>query len=313
MQQHIPLTNITIPVFNRHDTTVKVLFALRQHTPRGSIVTVVDNGSDEPLRKELQSIHQKGIIDNLYILERNYGVSCACNVGWRLVDAPFFMKLDNDVLVLSETWLSDIYGMWGARKYDTIIGPTWNATNPHLREDTPYGTLWKMPESLSGAAMLVSRKVRDSVGVFSEDYGLYGEEDADYCMRCHFAKIRKFTFDASPLLHLVSDEDDYTHSGFSKREFHEKNTGYGRREGIFALNLFLYEHSLRALRVGSRYYVQSVNGQHVTIGENQEYVTYLEALHECCDIFNGCDRKPAGKTLRRIISLLDVAAGGASA
>ena len=29
------------------------------------------------------------------------GISCACNIGWRAVDAPYYMKLDNDMAALT--------------------------------------------------------------------------------------------------------------------------------------------------------------------------------------------------------------------
>ena len=83
-----PLTNITVPVFNRYDETLTTLVALRARTQSPFILTVVDNGSEAELRKELLRLREEKVIDRLFLLDKNYGVSCACNLGWRSVDAP---------------------------------------------------------------------------------------------------------------------------------------------------------------------------------------------------------------------------------
>ena len=150
-----PLTNITVPVFNRADETLATLAALRARTRSPFILTVVDNGSEADLRKELLHLQDKKIIDKLFILERNYGVSCACNLGWKSVEAPFFMKVDNDIKPIADNWLEKIYSAWGTYRYSSITGPVWNCASPHNRFDTPHGTMWSMPVSLSGAALIV--------------------------------------------------------------------------------------------------------------------------------------------------------------
>ncbi len=302
--KYVPSTNITMPVFNRHDQTLKTIFALRRNTGAKIILTVVDNGSKEALRNELIRLHKEKVIDNLFILEKNYGISCACNVGWQLVDASFFMKLDNDMLVLSGTWLEDVFSMWGRYKYSTVFGPVWNSDATNLKVDTPCGTMWMMPASLSGAAFLVSKKVNEQIGYFSEDYGLYGEEDADYCMRCLHAGIRKYTFEASKMFADAGGNDDYKSINFSKVDMHNRNVGFGRGEGIFALNLFLYKHGLRDLKVRRRYVIDSVDGNHVKISEDQDYLKYLDALSECCDLFNACGREPDSELTEKIKKIL---------
>jgi hypothetical protein len=208
------------------------------------------------------------VIDHLFILERNHGVSPACNLGWRLVDSSFFMKIDNDSKILSDMWLENIFGMWGKKRHSTLMGPVWGHDSPLGRVDTPYGSLWTLPVSFAGTAFLVSRKVHGQIGFFSEDYGLYGEEDADYCLRCHRIGVRKYCFAAEPLIERIDNGDKETgYSGF-KKAMHAANVGTGRGEGIFALNAFLYEHGLRDVDVPLKYRVKSVQGRHVTLEED---------------------------------------------
>ena len=93
-----PLLNITIPVLNRHDLTLKTILTLHK-TIRALkfVITVVDNGSDQTLRKRLVEFKKADIINNLFLLPCNMGISVACNIGWNLIDAPYYMKLDNDM------------------------------------------------------------------------------------------------------------------------------------------------------------------------------------------------------------------------
>lgn len=285
---NIPLTSIVMPVFNRRRETLAAIESVRRNTPREHhILTVVDNGSDADLRWDLLALHASGDIDNLLVLDRNYGVSCACNVGWMHVDAPFFVKLDNDMRVLSPTWLESVYGMWGRDRYSSIFGPGWRLARTQGRMESEHGTFWKLPISLSGQAFFVGARVRDRIGRFSEDYGLYGEEDADYCLRCHHAGIRKHTFEAAPLLeNMGTDNSVYAEKDISKKELHDRNVGTEGSAGIFALNLFLYQNGLRPLNVPLKYEIDRRDGVFLTMREREEYAILHPKLQRCLEIYN---------------------------
>ena len=299
-----PLTNITMPVYLRPDETLKSIASVREHSGKRAVLTVIDNGNDGDFRKELIALADKNIIDNLFILERNYGISCACNIGWNLVDAPFFMKLDNDYRILSGAWLESIYGMWGKKRHSTLMGPVWACRSDLGRVETPFGVIWTMPVSFVGSAFLASRKIREQIGVFSEDYGLYGEEDADYCLRCHHAGIRKLSFAAEPLMEIISDDAGEAAYVDFKRASHLENVGVGKGRGIFALNLFLYEHGLRDLNVPAKYRIAAVKGRHVALAENPEYAPFREKLEQCLEIYNASGRTPSPGDVEAMRSLL---------
>ena len=303
-----PFTNITVPVFNRYDETLTTLAALRARTQSPFILTVVDNGSEADLRKELLRLREEKVIDRLFLLDKNYGVSCASNLGWKSVDAPFFMKVDNDITPIADKWLESIYSTWGAYRYNSITGPVWNCVTPRNRIDTPHGTMWSMPVSMSGEGFIVSRKIHERIGYFSEDYGLYGEEDADYCLRCHHAGIRKFSYEASGLLERL-DADGVKYAEYSRWKVatHKRNVGSKQGEGMFPLNLFLYEHGLRALNVPLKYEVSSMREPYVEMRENAEYVRFFDALTYCLELFAANDRKPDAGTVEKMRIALDSA------
>ena len=299
-----PLTNITMPVFGRHDETLIAIDSVRRRTHCAFILTVVDNGNSGDLSRDLGRLADEKRIDKLFILDRNYGVSCASNVGWRLVDAPFFMKLDNDYEILSDTWLENIYGMWGKARYSTLMGPVYGGNNERGLVRTEFGSMWVLPVSFIGSAFLVSKKIRDSLGYFSEDYGLYGEEDADYCLRCHHAGIRKYSFAAEPLMKNHGATPARGNYAETKAISHTHNIGTRPGQGILALNFFLYESGLRNLNVPLKYVVKKVNGRHVNIEENPEYAPYWEKLMQCLEIFNAAGRNPTRDDVVAMRSIL---------
>jgi glycosyltransferase involved in cell wall biosynthesis len=88
------------------------ILSVHNRTKTGYSLNVVDNGSDPVLKKELLHMYHKNIIHNLHFLEKNYGISCACNTGWKLHPSSVYMKLDNDMIILSDSWLTDILNMW---------------------------------------------------------------------------------------------------------------------------------------------------------------------------------------------------------
>ena len=122
----IPNVDVVMPVFNRYNETLITINSLNKYKSHNLKLTVVDNGSTQDLRDELIKLYSDKSIDNLLLLDNNYGVSCACNVGWEISDAPFFMKLDNDIEIISSTWIEDIFHMWGKNRYNTIFGQDWN-------------------------------------------------------------------------------------------------------------------------------------------------------------------------------------------
>ena len=185
-----PILNITIPVFNRYHLTQKTLLALRKTAPGiPFVVTVVDNGSAPDLRERLVNLRSDGLIDNLFLLPRNMGISCACNIGWRAVDAPYYMKLDNDMVATTPRWLDHVFRLWAHGEPLSIIGPIFEQeklTGHPGTLHTPEGILGICQGNVPGGATIIPKSVSDIIGYWSEDYGLYGADDGAHraCRLC---------------------------------------------------------------------------------------------------------------------------------
>jgi len=74
----------------------------------GYRLTVVDNGSKDETVKNLMSLKQGGYIENLILLDRNYGLEFARNIALKLTHSEYCVFFDNDLLCpdLTPDWLS---------------------------------------------------------------------------------------------------------------------------------------------------------------------------------------------------------------
>ena len=303
-----PTINITIPVFNRLEKTQQTILALRKtHQTIPFVITVVNNGSEPELSSRLLEFKKAGIIDNLFVLKRNMGIACAANLGWRLVEAPYYMKLDNDVVIHDKNWASKIFTLWRhGEPYSTIGGAYDYAMLTHFpgHVSTPDGILGLCLSNLPGHAILVPRHLSDILGYWNEDYGLYGAEDGDYGLRMNAAGYKQYYYNTETILtHIgVGDSHEYTRRGINKKEewesvFTERNGTLG----LFLVNALLYEHCARSWRVPQRYLVADIDSEcRVHLKESQEYIEFRKGLDSIQRLMNNSQRKGKFDVLNHI-------------
>lgn len=288
-----PVVNITIPVFNRYHLTQKTLLALRKTAPGISFaVTVVDNGSEQALRDRLVELHKDGIIDNLFLLPRNMGISCACNIGWRAVDAPYYMKLDNDMAVITPHWLENLFRLWAHGDPVSTLGPTFKAHDMVKNPGTitsEDGILGICNSNLMGSAIIIPKSVSDMLGCWSEDYGLYGADDGDYGARMNCAGLPQYYYDANDFFVNGGkyDNSEYEDTDLNKgkehaRLFKDESGGMG----MFVLNYYLYNMCVRNWKVPLRYRIKDMDGYNVVLEEEPAYAPIQQALSRSKDLLD---------------------------
>ncbi len=280
-----PVLNITIPVFNRFHFTQKTILALRKTaTSIPFTVTVVDNGSEPALRERLVELRNHGLIDNLFLLPCNMGISCACNIGWKSVDSPFYMKIDNDIEFIDPNWLDKLFQLWSHGHPLSTLGPA--LTPARLRQnpgtiESPDGILGICTENLPGGAIIIPKTVSDVLGYWSEDYGLYGAEDGDYGARMNCAGFFQYYYDDRDFFihHGSYGNTEYEGTGLDKSKEHRnlfRDEAGGA--GLFVLNNYLYNMCIRNWNVPLRYRIKDMNGYNVVLEENPEYAQIQTAL-----------------------------------
>lgn len=276
--------NITIPVYNRLDSTKKTLLSLKKNTPHWAhTVTVVDDGSEKDVGEYLLAMKKAGLIDTLFLLEENVGIAAACNVGWQFVDAPFFMKLDNDMEIRSRTWLETIFGLYSLVEPQSTFGPA--LSEEELREwghplpPTPYGRISACTGNLRGCALMVPKHVSDVLGRFNEDYDKYGAEDGDYGLRMRVSDFVQYMYDASAML-LHMDGDYGTHT-LSKDTMMQRLHGVQDGGiGLFTLNGYLFALALRDIKPVPRYEVADIDGHRVRLRPTEAHAALREGLEK---------------------------------
>jgi len=282
--------NFTMPVFNRLTATQKALVALfRSDRTIPFSITVVDNGSEQALVDQLRKLHQDKIIDKLFLLPKNMGIACACNIGWEMTSAEFYCKIDNDTMPVRKDWISSLFRLWRNGKPLSTLG--YAATKEQLLHNpgamhTEEGILGVCTFNLAGTGIFIPKAVSDILGYWNEEYGLYGAEDGDYGLRMQCAGFPQYYYYGPDYIRYDLDttgEAQYAARGVNKREEHAL-LSYDRRKklGPIKLNQYLYHACIRNWKVKRRYYVKDIDDKcRVTIVEREEYKDTRIALWRC--------------------------------
>ena len=160
---------------NNADVTIRQgdVFHISADYQRGSAPeATVENG--------VLRLRDEGVIDNLFLLPRNMGVACAANVGWELVPAPLYMKLDNDTAMVRRHWLRDLLALWSHGQPVSNLGGAFNREILHKTpgcQQTPHGELGLCVGNLPGQAVLVPQAVSEKLAGYAASVQLPGSED----------------------------------------------------------------------------------------------------------------------------------------
>ena len=275
-----PVCNVTIPVFNRPRATRETILALRRTSQEIPFdITVVDNGSDPALVESLLALRERGVIDHLFLLPRNMGVACAANVGWGMVPAPVYMKLDNDTAMRRTRWLPGLLALWRHGRPQSNLGGAFNLDMLRRHPgavNTPEGVLGVCPDNLPGQAVLIPKAVSDELGFWNEEYGVYGGEDGDYGLRMTCAGFPQYYYHGPDYFENLPEEDaqaTYAARGIDKRRLHrELVVTDNLLPGKLFLNKILYASGVRSLKPMRRYEILDVADDcRVTVAERKEY------------------------------------------
>ncbi|WP_370545940.1 glycosyltransferase family 2 protein [Edwardsiella tarda] len=90
-----PEASFLIPAYNCDDTIRETLLSALNQTVRNIEVVVVDDGSTDNTKSEIESINDNRLI---YIYKENGGISSALNLGLKYCRSEFIARLDSDDL-----------------------------------------------------------------------------------------------------------------------------------------------------------------------------------------------------------------------
>lgn len=184
--------------YNRLDLTRRMLNSLIKNTYSPYRLIIVDNASTDGTVEWLKKItsHQFNYLSDstrcqgldLHFNENNLGIAPGRNKGLEIANQ------------YKDSWLSTLDN-------DVELNPGWDKesieimeANPKLAmginmEDTAHplvtrgGKTFQVKErgNLGTACTIFSRELHERIGFFNTEYGLYGEEDADFFFRARVA------------------------------------------------------------------------------------------------------------------------------
>lgn len=266
------LVDITIVTFNRLACTKECLSSIAKNTKHPFHLTIIDNGSKDETRNYLLSLKSDSeysqYIKNIVFLENNIGVSCAYNLGWSLSSAPYYMKVDNDVVFLRPDWLNILLEQVDKYPDVCMIGFGKNTSGLRHPKDGRLSLAGHV-----GGCVLIRKDVHEKLGYWNEDYGLYGEEDADYGLRARLAGYINVLFsdDSGAFIKYV-DQYDFERDAYRKWKNAQRSKNISM---MFRLNDVLFKCGFRDLHVERKFYHDHTDGV-TRMRINEEYQNKID-------------------------------------
>jgi len=203
LQDKNPLLTILILTLNCLEYTKLCINSIKQKTCMTHKIVVIDNGSNdgtiEYLRRDMEILHVENLV--------NLGFGRGFNVGLELVDTPYFIICNNDVVV-TYGWDSELADALLNEKDLVAVGPVSNyVSGPQKIEGSKYAD----DEGLENFAKerrkfivepityfqrlvffctMFRSEVLAKVGFFDERFEMGNFEDDDYCVRIAEAKLK---------------------------------------------------------------------------------------------------------------------------
>jgi len=228
-----PKVSIIVPLHNQFHVTYHCLLSILLAFNHASYeLILVDDGSED------QTKNISDLVTNVTYLRNNEaeGFIRACNRGASQAQGQFIVFLNNDTEVTS-SWLDELcaifehYDNVGAAGSKLIFpdgklqeagGIVWNSGNPwnYGRQKNPYDPKYsyaRQVDYLSGAALMVSKSIWQSVGGFCEDYIPAYFEDTDLCFAIRSLGFKTIFSPLSIVIHIEGGSNGTdTTSGIKK-------------------------------------------------------------------------------------------------
>jgi len=235
------LVSIIIPVYNGLKFTKICLQSILHHTLYPYEVIVVDNGSTDGTVEFLKRQSEVKLIENRV----NLGFPAACNQGIAASQSPYVLLLNNDVIV-TENWLWRMFQGFFAYKDAGLIGPRANDSagfqqikSPKLETMEQIDNFaakiksiaprqFRETDFLSGFALLIDRRVIDTVGGLDERFGIGNYEDQDFCRRARAAGFKLLVANEVFIYHFGSQSFLENHIDY-QRILQENRVKYERK------------------------------------------------------------------------------------
>ncbi len=214
-----------------------------EHTDANAFeVIVVDTGSKEPETRQLYEKYQRQNRFRVVHQSPPFNFGKACNFGASHASGDLLLFLNNDTEILHDGWLElltqwfelEDIGIVGAKLLypggrlqhaGVIVGIGGIASHIFIKEQENIGTMfgtdgwYRDVSAVTGACLMISRRVFDEVKGFDEDFVLL-YSDVDLCLKAGQAG---YNIVYTPQVRLIHHES-LTHRGRAPRSDFERAT-----------------------------------------------------------------------------------------
>jgi O-antigen biosynthesis protein len=185
-------TSAMMVTYNRLELTKRMFDNFLKTTDSNYRLIVIDNGSTDGTVEWLKQLNPSQPLCQGYRTHfnpKNMGIAIGRNQGLLIADQykdPYLCTIDNDI-ELHQGWLTDCLNVIKTNP-KFAIGVNFEGTEyPPAILNGGYKVQWKRDGNLGTALTVFNRKLHEEIGFFIMDFGLYGEEDADFFFRARQA------------------------------------------------------------------------------------------------------------------------------
>ncbi|MGI0058911.1 MAG: glycosyltransferase family 2 protein, partial [Nitrosotalea sp.] len=184
-------TSIMMCTYNRLDLTKRMLDNLFKNTTDSEYrLMIVDNGSADDTPAYLRKLMEDRTEIYVHFNKENKGIAIGRNQGFILANKfgandEYLCTTDNDV-ELPVSWLTQCLSFIKDNPR-MAMGVNFEVTNYPLMTRNNKTFQYKREGNLGTACSVFHRSLHKAIGFFTTDYGLYGEEDADFYFRARMA------------------------------------------------------------------------------------------------------------------------------
>lgn len=213
VEHKTPLATILVLTYNAWEYTAQCLASIKSVTEVPYKILVIDNGSTDGTVEHLRADDAVYHIENTH----NLGFASGFNVGLELIDTPYFVISNSDV-VMTKNWLKRMTEHLSEKPNVMAIGPRSNfVSGPQIIKNCTYDTAQGLVDFAAQFnrgnvdpavyfkrivffCTVFKKEVLSKVGFLDEIYEGGNYEDDDYCMRIH-KKGFKTTIDNTVFIH----------------------------------------------------------------------------------------------------------------
>ena len=237
-------TTLMMVTYNRLDLTKKTINGLLKSNNCPCNLVVVDNGSKDGTPEYLKGLGEGFSSIHLILLPDNKGIAIGRNLALKKADelgTNWYCTIDNDV-EMPDGWLTECIEILKVNKSYGAIGVNMEYTTYPIVTKNGFTFQNKPAGNLGTACMVFRKQLHQMIGFFTTEYGMYGEEDADFGMR---ARVAGFQLGYIQRMgsHLGADETEQN----AYREFKTKQ--HSDNLEAFKRNCALYVNNRKPLHI----------------------------------------------------------------